>query len=253
LPVQTVKENKRRWQETVRPLHAVKPDLRCVAPGRRAATAIRPTTFRTIPNIDTTHEKDKTMSNTNTNTATTNSNGKAPRKTLADQLDRLDNIIDALATGLNETVAEVVKQAVTVAVQQAIEGVVQAVVQNPELLRALVAQVVPPAATAQPATPASAPPRPSRVKAGLSAAWGWLRQWGKKLRVRLGVVWQFRRQTLTAVAFGVFTGAVASTPSQAVASVLAGVGGVALSLLVMAGLALRRAAQASSLDLTLMN
>ncbi len=200
------------------------------------------------------------MSNTNTNAATATSNGKAPRKTLADQLDRLDGIIDALATGLNETVAEVVKQAVTVAVQQAIEGVVQAVVQNPELLLALVGQVLPPTATAQPATPASAPPRPSRVKAVLNVAWGWLRrraaqmkQCGQKLRVRLGVLWHFRRQTLTAVAFGVFTGALASSSSQAVASVLAGVGGVAISLLVMAGLALRRAAQASSLDPTLMN
>jgi hypothetical protein len=145
------------------------------------------------------------MSNTNATTAT--SNGKAPRKTLADQLDRLDGIIDALATGLNETVADVVKQAVTVAVQQAIESVIQAVVQKPELLRTLMGQVLPVPATAQTATP----PRPSRVKAGLGVAWGWLRQCGQKLRVRLGVVWQFRRQTLTAVAFGVFTGAVAST------------------------------------------
>src|SRR5262245_33149535 len=44
-------------------------------------------------------------------------NGKA-RRSLAEQLDRLDGIIDALAEGLNETVADVVREAVTVAVQQ---------------------------------------------------------------------------------------------------------------------------------------
>src|SRR5260370_80300 len=82
---------------------------------------------------------------------------------------------------------------------------------------------------------------------------GGVRPGGEEMRVRLGAAWPPGRYTLTAVAFGVFMGALAGSSSQAVASVLAGVGGVAISLLVMGGLALRRAAQASSLDPTLMN
>src|SRR5256885_16391582 len=63
-------------------------------------------------------------------------NGKAPRKTLAEQLDRLDTIIDVLADGLNETVADVVKQAV--------EASLQTLLSNPALLRNLAATVTPP-------------------------------------------------------------------------------------------------------------
>src|SRR5437588_1924252 len=72
-------------------------------------------------------------------------NGKAPRKTLAQQLDRLDTIIDVLADGLNEAVADVVKQAVTVAVQQAVEASLQVLLSNPDLLRHLAGKVTPPA------------------------------------------------------------------------------------------------------------
>src|SRR3954468_22728886 len=63
-------------------------------------------------------------------------NGKAPRKTLAEQLDRLDTIIDVLADGLNETVADVVKQAV--------EASLQTLLSNPDLLRNLATKVTPP-------------------------------------------------------------------------------------------------------------
>jgi hypothetical protein len=62
----------------------------------------------------------------------TTTNGRA-RKTLADQLDRLDGIIDALADGLNEAVATVVEQAVATAVQAAVTEVLT----NPVLQRRL--------------------------------------------------------------------------------------------------------------------
>ena len=51
---------------------------------------------------------------------TTTSNGRAERKSLAGQLDRLDTILDGLADGLNEAVATAVKQAVTTAVEAAL-------------------------------------------------------------------------------------------------------------------------------------
>jgi len=47
-------------------------------------------------------------------TATMNPNGKTVRKSLADQIDRLDQILDGLAEGINETM--------TTAVQDAREG-----------------------------------------------------------------------------------------------------------------------------------
>src|SRR4051794_6528881 len=63
-------------------------------------------------------------------------NSKVPRKTLAEQLDRLDTIVDVLADGLNETVADVVKQAVAASLQTLLS--------NPDLLRNLAATVTPP-------------------------------------------------------------------------------------------------------------
>jgi hypothetical protein len=51
---------------------------------------------------------------------TTTSNGRAERKSLAAQLDRLDQILDGLADGLNEAVTAAVKQAVVVAVEAAV-------------------------------------------------------------------------------------------------------------------------------------
>ena len=52
-------------------------------------------------------------------TTTTDISGKV-RKSLADQIDRLDGILDGLADGLNEAVATAVKQAVTSAVEAAL-------------------------------------------------------------------------------------------------------------------------------------
>ena len=100
------------------------------------------------------------MSNTNAAVA----DGRARRKTLSDQLDRLDGIIDDLSEGLNQAVAHVVQQAVTTAVKQAVEGLMQAAVANPDLVRALADRLTPPAPD-DPAVPAqgkgSVPPRRS--------------------------------------------------------------------------------------------
>ena len=46
---------------------------------------------------------------------TTNDNGRVQKKTLASQLDRLDNTIDALADGVNRAVVDAVRVAVTTA------------------------------------------------------------------------------------------------------------------------------------------
>ena len=52
-----------------------------------------------------------------TTTTNVNANGRI-RKSLAEQLDRLDLILDGLADGLNEAVATAVKEAVGVAVRR---------------------------------------------------------------------------------------------------------------------------------------
>jgi hypothetical protein len=72
---------------------------------------------------------------------TTNTNGRVPRKTLASQIDRLDTILDDLATGLNEAVttavAGAVRGVVGEAVTQAVQVAVREVLTNAELLNLL--------------------------------------------------------------------------------------------------------------------
>jgi hypothetical protein len=58
-------------------------------------------------------------------------NGKPRRKSLSDQLDRLDGVIDDLSDGLNQAVSHAVERGVNTAVQ----SVIQAVLTNPELVR----------------------------------------------------------------------------------------------------------------------
>jgi hypothetical protein len=64
-----------------------------------------------------------------------------PRKNLADQLNRLDSLLDGLADNLNEAVASAVQQTVAAAVKEAVTtGVTQAIVEvltNPELQQLL--------------------------------------------------------------------------------------------------------------------
>ena len=81
-------------------------------------------------------------------------NGRS-RKSLAEQIDRLDSTLDGLADGLNEAVAEAVKQAV--------RAVMTEVLSNPELLARL-----------HPAQP-SAMPEPPRPSRWLARAWDGIR------------------------------------------------------------------------------
>lgn len=106
---------------------------------------------------------------------TTELNGRLPRKTLASQLDRLDNTIDALADGLNRSVAEAVREAV----MGAVETVIREVLSRPELLRQLAGPLLsppPPVPVVEPK-----PAQPSRIRRAfcwigvrISKAWNWL-------------------------------------------------------------------------------
>ncbi len=100
--------------------------------------------------------------------ATACTNGKPQRRQLADQLDRLDAIIDALAEGLNGAVADACREGTRLAVKDAIVEILT----SPELRAMLVPQALPVPA---PKTPDTLPePKKSglwsRIKAKVAAA-----------------------------------------------------------------------------------
>jgi hypothetical protein len=192
----------------------------------------------------------------------TSSINGSQRKSLAQQLDRLDGIIDALAEGLNEAVADAVRQAVTAPVQQSVEAVLREVLSRPELLRALAGHPAVP--VAQVATtveaPVSGPSLPRRVCSWLwnkvtwtaSSLWDMAaqkalvlallavllfhkaRQSGERAGSALwaGVCWvgQHPLVVLLAVATGLVLGVGAYLTGPLVASVVTGVAGVLTSL-----------------------
>jgi len=96
---------------------------------------------------------------------TINQNGET-RKSLASQIDRLDNMLDNLAEGINDTVVDAVKEAVGHAVRQAVQAAITEVLTNTvlqERLRSAAAPVSEPVA-----------PRSSAVVHGIRRACCWL-------------------------------------------------------------------------------
>jgi hypothetical protein len=94
-------------------------------------------------------------------TSTTTTNGQA-RKSLAQQIDRLDAILDGLSDALQGAVADAVQQAVGQAVQEAIRAVLAEVLANRDLQQQL----------QQAAEPAPAPPQEPETKSWWARAWG---------------------------------------------------------------------------------
>ena len=77
-------------------------------------------------------------------TTTTNPNGRT-RKSLAEQIDRLDAILDGLSDALTEAVAAAVSEAAGRAVQEAVQAVLAEVLSNPALRERALAAESPPA------------------------------------------------------------------------------------------------------------
>jgi hypothetical protein len=95
-------------------------------------------------------------------TTTTNADGRA-RKSLAEQIDRLDAILDGLSDALQGAVADAVKEAVGQAVQEAVRAVLTEVLSNRDLQEQL----------QQAAQPAPAPAQePACPTSWLGRAWG---------------------------------------------------------------------------------
>jgi hypothetical protein len=69
------------------------------------------------------------------------------RKSLSEQIDRLDKILDGLAEALNGAVADAVTQAVSLAVKEAVQTVLTEVLSNPDLRAQLQGSAAAPIAT----------------------------------------------------------------------------------------------------------
>jgi hypothetical protein len=121
-----------------------------------------------------------------TTTTTTN---ERPRKSLAEQLDRLDAILDGLSEALEGAVVSAVQQAVSIAVKEAVQGVLTELVTNPAVLAML----------RGPATPPQSPPpvaAPSPVRQRLAGLAGRAKAIGLKVS---GVAAGFGRRVLAAL------------------------------------------------------
>ncbi|MBX7106929.1 MAG: hypothetical protein K1X57_22860 [Gemmataceae bacterium] len=182
-------------------------------------------------------------------------NGRPQRKQLSDQLDRLDGIIDCLADGLNQAVADAVRDGTQAALQQ----LVLETLRNPDTLellrRALATHPVP---AAEPAAPSRTAAFLARCKAGLAAigarAKRILAAGGAIVRstvVRTGtkakgvlamcrLAWHLKRAALVGVAVG-GTVAAAALVSHPVATVLSGVCAAATAFTVQVALHCRKA------------
>jgi hypothetical protein len=191
-------------------------------------------------------------------TATLLTNGQV-RKNLASQLDRLDGILDGLADGLREAVVTAVQEAIGLAVQEAVRAVLTEVLTNPDLLDKLRGTLVPPAQVQETAVaPSPADSLKTRLTRGLRRLGSWagarLRAAGqacanllrgaqrgaRAARARLQGICRFKSQLLLALAIGTVLGVATYFAGPWLAATASGVGGFAMTVLVQAGLWLRR-------------
>jgi hypothetical protein len=186
-------------------------------------------------------------------TTTANTNGNV-RKSLAEQIDRLDSMLDGLAENLNDAVAAAVKEAVGLAVREAIQGIVTEVLSHPELVARLVGNVAPAnAAVPQTRTPVTTHVRESARRAcswigsKLSSAAASIGQFPSTLSHGLTSSWarlqflrRFKFQLLLAVAAGSAAGVAAYFAGPWLAVAASAVGGFATTLAVHTGLWLRK-------------
>jgi hypothetical protein len=96
------------------------------------------------------------------------------RKSLSEQIDRLDKFLDGLAEGLNGAVADAVTQAVSLAVKEAIQTVLTEVLSNPDLIAQLQGSAIAPiAADAYPVIRSTGTSMVSRVAQSAAKLANW--------------------------------------------------------------------------------
>ena len=186
-------------------------------------------------------------------TANGATNARAARKSLGDQIDRLDGILDGLAEALNESVADAVKGVISRAVSEAVHAAVKEVLSSPDLLHAALEKHAP--APTNPVTSAPHPKPPTlrenvarigsrlceNVKRAASPAREKLNAAARTTRTALAVapllvrvvarkVWEFRKPCAVAVGVGVAFGAVCYFGGQLFSSIANGLSGTAITL-----------------------
>jgi hypothetical protein len=177
-------------------------------------------------------------------TAIATNNGRGGRKSLADQIDRLDGILDGLAGALNDAVVQAVRQAVTVAVKTALSEALA----HPELRQRL---------TAAPAAEVGA--RPSVLKRLTAAArrfggcvvrsfrrlpgmtrrlavaswrltWTGIRWLGRSVRRLPGLIWRMRKPVFLTLCVGGLVAWGCFVLGPLIASAVGGLAGAAETL-----------------------
>jgi hypothetical protein len=211
-------------------------------------------------------------------TTSTISNSHMQRKTLSTQIDRLDSMLDGLAENLNDAVAMAVKETVAQVVRGAVEVAVKEVLSNPELLRAVLAQHVPPPAQIQPTPKAQRRSFTEAIKSGWSwvcrkvtqtathirkklgqglsfcvekAHKAWSALWGRRSRwIASGVgaltalgtagltLWHYRRSCSIALTAGLIAGVCSYCIGPLLSAMLCGLGGMTITLSTLIGLPL---------------
>ena len=151
-----------------------------------------------------------------TTTNSTPAPGRA-RRTLAEQIDRLDQVLDGLAEDLNEAVAS--------AVQQAVHQALAEVLTNPNVLTLL-------GGAARPHALPAAEPAPAAAGSGLG-----LGLWALgSLAGRLRALWRYSSQLLVGRGVGAVVGVAVYFAGPWVAGLLTGLAGFASALVVQARL-----------------
>ena len=131
-------------------------------------------------------------------TTTMGGNGRVPRKSLNDQIEKLDGILDMMAEAIPPVIADSVRQAVAEAVRQAVETSIRETLSNPTLLQAALALRAPTATLVQPEI------KPRRtLKDLLRNARGWVGSTMKKTAAKVtGVVSSIWTRSLAALRNG---------------------------------------------------
>jgi hypothetical protein len=197
-------------------------------------------------------------------TVQTDTNGRV-RKSLAEQIDRLDGILDGLAEGLNDAIVTAVKEAVGAAVQEAVRAVLTELLGNPELLHTIRDSLAPLiTADARTAQPGEANTTGVAGSVFLRRCSAWLRgrvlaaahcmhAWRARVRTGLRVaryrvcvggrfIGRLWRPLLIAVGIGGVVGVGAYVLGPWLATAAGGLAGFTTSLAVRARQALREAA-----------
>jgi hypothetical protein len=188
-----------------------------------------------------------------TSTATV-TNGKPARKQLADQLDRLDGIIDCLADRLPEAVADATREGA----RQAVRDVILELLTNPELrtLIAGLAPVVTPAVASEPA----AGPTPTEPATAKPSFWRRVKEKCKTLKdaavgrcraarasvvntaSSLAAIMPLKEMLLVGAGIGVAVGVISYVCPHTVSAAVSGVCGAATAVAVQVGRWFRRSA-----------